>query len=506
MQNNLIFTLKKKVNQLQNELAEEKNFLSSLLDIQPSLVVVLDPEGRIIKFNQACTELTGYTSEEIKGQIIWETLIPKHELKETKEIFKQLKAKDFPNEHQNHWLDKYGNKHLISWSNTIITNQDKKLKYIVGTGIDITKSKEQENKINYLNFHDHLTDLYNRSYLEDKMHEFNDKEELPISLIMGDANGLKLINDTYGHAIGDQMLIEIASILTNSCRREDIIARWGGDEFVVLLPKTTIEEARLIAQRIEKRCSQATINQIPLSMALGTAVKEDLTDSIIDVLKRAEDRMYKNKLVQSKDRKKEVLKSILFKLKSETDEVKRHLKHVEKVSLALGVEIGFDANELNNLSLLAVVHDIGKITINPEILNKTTPLSKEERRKINKHPEKGHQIVSSSNDLAPIADGLLYHHENWDGSGYPLGLSKNEIPLKSRIIHLAISYNVMKYGRAYKEPLTKEEIIAELNDNSGSQFDPSLTANLIKLIKNNNIKYPANKFSRNSSLINEFLN
>ena len=108
--------------------------------------------------------------------------------------------------------------------------------------------------------------------------------------------------------------------------------------------------------------------------------------------------------------------------------------------------------------------------------------------------------------MAPIADGLLYHHENWDGSGYPLGLSKNEIPLKSRIIHLAISYNVMKYGRAYKEPLTKEEIIAELNDNSGSQFDPSLTANLIKLIKNNNIKYPANKFSRNSSLINEFLN
>ncbi|MGM0502526.1 MAG: HD-GYP domain-containing protein, partial [Bacillota bacterium] len=204
--------------------------------------------------------------------------------------------------------------------------------------------------------------------------------------------------------------------------------------------------------------------------------------------------------------KRNILKSLLFTLKNQTDESKRHIKNVEKISLALGAEIGLSAIELNKLSLLAVVHDIGKITISKDILNKPGSLTAKERKLINKHPEKGHQIISSSQDLSFIATSLLHHHENWDGSGYPLGLEKYDIPLPSRIIHLAISYDAMAHGRVYKKAMEQKEIIVELQDKSGSQFDPTLVPNLIKLIKENNINYPVNKISRRLSLINDFLN
>ena len=506
METDLILKLQKQINQLKNRLAEEKKFLSSLLDIQSSLVVVLDTTGRIIKFNQACENITGYSLEEVKGELIWEKLIPEDEKEETKRVFQDLKKNDLPNEHKNHWQDKDGELHLISWSNTVITNDKGKIKYIVATGIDITKSKEQEDRINYLSFHDSLTDLYNRAYLEEEMKRLNTPRQLPISLIMGDANGLKLINDTYGHSVGDKMLIKIAEILTDSCRQEDIIARWGGDEFVVLLPQTKVKTAQSISERIKENCAEDSIKNISLSMALGAAAKKVLNEDLTKTLKRAEERMYKNKLIQSKNRHKEVLSNILSDLKEETDESKCHIKNVEKVSLALGAKIGLSASELNKLSLLAIVHDIGKITIAKKLFNKESKLNEDERKKINKHPEKGHQIVSTSQDLSPVANSLLYHHENWDGSGYPLGLTKNDIPLQARIIHLAIAYDVMANGRSYKEAMPKEDIITELKDKSGTQFDPSLTTTLIHMIKNDDIKYPVNQFSRSSSVINDFLN
>ncbi|MGM0502266.1 MAG: sensor domain-containing diguanylate cyclase, partial [Bacillota bacterium] len=336
MVNNLIFNLKQKLNTLQDKLKEEKKFIASILDTQPSLVVVLDTEGRIIRFNKACENITGYTIEEVQGKLIWEILLVEGEQQEIKNIFEKIKNNSSTTQnYKNHWKAKNGKLHFISWSNTVITDKNDQIKYIIATGIDITENKEQQEKINYMNFHDSLTDLYNREYLEKKLQQLDTTKEMPISIIMGDANGLKLINDTYGHIIGDQMLIEIADLLKDSCRENDIISRWGGDEFIILLPQTELEEAQTICRRINNSCSNHSIKKIPLSIALGAATKKDESDDIYDILKKSEERMYKNKLIQSEDRKRNILKSLLFTLKNQTDESKRHIKNVEKISLAL---------------------------------------------------------------------------------------------------------------------------------------------------------------------------
>jgi len=172
---------------------------------------------------------------------------------------------------------------------------------------DITERKDAEEKIRYLSFHDGLTGLYNRVYLEKEMERLDTERQLPIGIIMADINGLKLANDTFGHEVGDEMLKQTAEILRSSCRREDIIARWGGDEFVIFLPQTTEEDAKAICQRIDEKCKETYVKDIPLSLALGTAIKYNTNKDLAEILKVAEENMYKHKRAESQRMKSNVL-------------------------------------------------------------------------------------------------------------------------------------------------------------------------------------------------------
>ncbi len=155
--------------------------------------------------------------------------------------------------------------------------------------------KQEEDEIRYLSFHDSLTGLYNRRYAEEEMRRLDTRRQMPISIIMGDLNGLKRVNDKYGHAAGDRMLQKTALALKESCRGEDIISRWGGDEFIVLLPRTTEEKATGICERIKDVCREKSSTAHPLSVALGVGEKRDAETSLVDVLKEAEKEMYRDK-------------------------------------------------------------------------------------------------------------------------------------------------------------------------------------------------------------------
>lgn len=339
---------------------------------------------------------------------------------------------------------------------------------------EVLEHKRAEEKIRYMSFHDSLTDLYNRHFLEEEMQRQDTQRQLPISIIMADLNGLKLVNDTYGHSAGDELLKTAARIIKQSCRFEDIIARWGGDEFVILLPQTGKEEARNIYKRIKSKCETTFVKDIPISLSLGMETKTRVEENLENILRAAEDDMYKQKIAEGKSTKNNVVNALLKSLETKSLETEEHTRRMGKVALHLGKKLKLPDEELQRLKLLVILHDIGKINIPEEILTKKTPLSPKEWEIIKKHPETGYRIARATEEFAHIAEDILAHHERWDGSGYPRGLKGKEIPLLARITAIADAFEVMINGRPYKKTLSFEEATAELKRCSGTQFDPEL--------------------------------
>jgi diguanylate cyclase (GGDEF)-like protein/PAS domain S-box-containing protein len=165
---------------------------------------------------------------------------------------------------------------------------------------DITEMKKYEDKIKHISFHDYLTGLYNRAYFEEELNRLCVQRNLPLSIVLGDVNCLKMINDTYGHEKGDELLIKVAGILKQCFRKSDIISRWGGDEFITLLPSTDYIRAEEIVRRIEQTCLQFSSEGMPISISLGISTKENEDENIGEVLKAAEDKMYWNKTTDGK--------------------------------------------------------------------------------------------------------------------------------------------------------------------------------------------------------------
>jgi diguanylate cyclase (GGDEF)-like protein/PAS domain S-box-containing protein len=348
---------------------------------------------------------------------------------------------------------------------------------------DITERKVAEEKVRYQSFHDGLTGLYNRVYLEKEMERLNTKRQLPLGMIMADLNGLKLVNDTFGHEAGDELLKQAAEILRNSCRKEDIISRWGGDEFVVFLPQTTEEDLKAIWQRIDEKCKETHVKDIPLSLALGTAIKHSANMDMAEILKEAEENMYKHKLAESQRVKNTVLKIMLKNLEAKSFETEAHYSGMQNAAESIGKGIGLSKPELDKLEMLIPLHDIGEINISEEILTRKGPLTAEEWEIIKKHPETGYRIVRATEEFAQVAEDILSHHERWDGSGYPQGLMGKEIPLLARITAIADAYEVMISGRPYKKAMSREEVITELKRCSGTQFDAELTKVFLSVLK-----------------------
>jgi len=285
---------------------------------------------------------------------------------------------------------------------------------------------------------------------------------------------LKLVNDTYGHAKGDQMLVEASRILKNVCRQEDIVSRWGGDEFVICLPQTSVEEANKICKRIVKKCQGTYVEEIPVSIALGVAARVNREHGLFETLREAEDAMYKQKLTESRSIKSAVLQTLLKTLAEKSYETEAHTMGMIDMAQKMGHALNLSDAEINQLVLLITLHDIGKINIDEKILTKGGPLTEEEWEIIKKHPEIGFRIARATEEFAHVAREILAHHERWDGKGYPEGLKGEEIPLLARITAVVDAYEVMSNGRPYKRAMSKDEIAAEFKRCSGTQFDPAL--------------------------------
>ena len=353
---------------------------------------------------------------------------------------------------------------------------------IVSTLSNITDRKKYEEEILYLSYSDKLTGIKNRAYMENVFSELDGNEEAKYFIIMGDLNGLKLVNDSFGHSEGDKLIYAASRILRETCGTHDIISRWGGDEFIIVIVDKDRSYVSKLIDNIKIACMKEKGYKFNISIALGYAEKDAEYPNTEAVMCLAEKRMYRNKLMEDKSSRNSTISSLLKTLHEKHSETEQHTMRIKNLSIKLGMRLGLSEDKLDELGLLALLHDIGKIGIPEQIWMKPSDLTKEEFNVMKTHTEIGYRIAKSTPVFAHIADEILYHHEKYDGTGYPIGLKGEEIPLLARIINIVDSFDVMTHQRVYKEALSIEFAIEELKRCAGTQFDPFIVQEFIDLI------------------------
>ena len=366
---------------------------------------------------------------------------------------------------------------------TPVLNDNNEVSGIIGLLLDITDRKKIEKKLKYLSYTDILTKVYNRTCFEEKAKKIFKEENLPMGIIMGDTNGLKIVNDTLGHEEGDELLKLTTKVLKDVCKENELIFRIGGDEFAIIIPKAKENECETLIKNIIDSCNNYKHDLIKISIALGYSVTYDLDKSIYDTLKEAEDMVYRKKLLEKNSFNSSVISSLQATLQEKSLETKAHTERVVENSIKIGERLSLPLSVMDELILVAKLHDIGKIGINESILLKLDNLTEEEFGIIKSHTEKGYRIIKAANHLESVAKGVLTHHERWDGNGYPLKLKEDKIPLIARIVSVADAYDVMTTNRVYKNALSKDEAIRELKKNSGKQFDPNIVKVFIECLE-----------------------
>lgn len=463
---------------LEAALEKEKRMYEITLISVSDGVISCDNKSRIVFINRAAELLTGWTQDDAKNQPL-ETvfnIVDEYSRRVSKNLVTEAIENTNTFDRGLHILliSKFGIERSVEYTVAPIIEDNGAIVGNVLVFHDFSDKRREERKIEFLSYHDQLTGLYNRRFFEEELRRLDTKRNLPLALVMGDVNGLKLVNDSFGHSAGDELLKKVASIMQASCRADDILARLGGDEFVIILPKTDSHSAEAVIQRIKDLLANERVGAVDLSVSFGYEIKQQEHESVQAVFKSAEDHLYRHKLYESLSMRSQTISLVLNALFEKNTREMMHSKCVGEIAEQIAIKMGLSEENVRNLRTAGLMHDIGKIGIDESILNKTSRLTAPEREEMKRHPEIGYRILSSVSEFSEIAVCVLEHHERWDGSGYPRGLKGNEICLDARIVGFADAYDAMTCGRTYQCALTAQEALAEIHACEGAQFDPEI--------------------------------
>jgi len=474
---------------LEKTLEEEKEKLRITIASIGDGVISTDINGKITILNKVAEELTGWKQEEALGRPVEEVfnIINEDTRIKCENPIQRVIEKGLIIGLANHTalISRDGTERSIADSAAPIKDKNGNIQGVILVFRDVTEEKRRQDEIYYMSYYDSLTGLYNRRFFEEELKRIDTERNLPISIIMGDCNGLKLTNDAFGHSEGDKLLMKAANAIKSACRADDIAARWGGDEFIILLPKTKKEDAETIVKRIKNKCSEMKVGSINVSISFGYDTKQNVSEDVFKILKSAEDYMYKHKVVESNSMRGNIINAIFNTLHEKNPNIENHSKRVSQLCQRIGEAMQLPETEIYELKVSGLLHDIGKIAIDESILKKSEPLTEQEWNEIKRHSDIGYRILNASPEMTEIAQYILSHHERYDGTGYPRRLKQEEIPLISRIITVADAYDAMTNERAYKKTLDKDAAVEELINNKWTQFDPYIVDIFIEKVVNN---------------------
>jgi diguanylate cyclase (GGDEF)-like protein/putative nucleotidyltransferase with HDIG domain len=346
---------------------------------------------------------------------------------------------------------------------------------------------------------DSLTGLANHR----KIHEFLALEQAraeryggTFSLAMLDIDHFKLLNDTHGHPAGDLVLRQVAALLKEQTRSSDMVGRYGGDEFLLVLPETTAAEAGALVEKLRAALARtpyltAAGERIPLYASIGIARYAHDGRTVNELVVAADANMYASKrrggdavtgAAEAESPREDgdsafgLFESLVIAVDNKDSYTRRHSEEVTEHTIAMARELGLSEDDQRVVRVAGLLHDVGKIGIPDRILRKPGRLSEAEYEIVKAHPTLGETIIAAIPDLAEIRAAVLSHHERYDGKGYPHGLSGDEIPLLGRLLAVADTYSAMTTDRPYRKALSRREALAEIRACAGTQFDPAIVA------------------------------
>jgi len=461
------------------EILRQYEYWKALFANSQDSIVVLDAKHNILEVNAAFSVLFGYSPAEARGRHL-ESLVAHHKLAEANALTWDM-TQGMTCGVESTRIHKDGHEIEVEIKGVPVLVDN----YILGGYAiysDITMRKEQERKITRMSYFDQLTNVHNRAYFDQVFAELSAHGPWPFSLIMGDTNGLKVVNDAFGHGMGDEILRRTAKVLAEVARPQDTVARLGGDEFALLLPEAGEEEVMAICLRIRERCLEVSDSTIQLSLALGASTAHGRQRKEV-LFAAAEERMYHHKLLEGKSIRNSLIASLRQALQEKTHETTEHCLRMTDLSLCLADKLNLAPAMRDDIEVFAAIHDIGKIAIPEQILEKCGPLTAEEWNTMQKHSEIGFRIASTSPELSHIAECILHHHERWDGTGYPQGLREEEICLPARVVAVVDAYDAMTSDRPYRQALDKEVALREIENGRAKQFDPRIVDAFLAMMK-----------------------
>jgi diguanylate cyclase (GGDEF)-like protein/PAS domain S-box-containing protein len=527
-------------------LKESQTRYRAIVEDQTELICRFLPDKTLTFVNEACCRYFGKKEEELLGRNCM-SLIPQEEQKKVEEGFNSISLGNPVVVYEYRITVVNGEAHWLQWANRGIFDNDGKLLEFQAVGRDITARKETEKELEKLNkellnsnkkmkqlaLRDPQTGLYNHRYLEEVIEaEFYRARRYahPISVLMLDIDYFKSINDVYGYPFGDLVLQQLAQQLKRMVRRYDIIIRFSGEEFIILCPGTERSTALTLAQRLLDAFNLYNFgdkkHNVKLKLSIAVAsYPEDKIVKGIDLIELVEHMVIKikedggNRVYSSLDMRKKkyhlmrsyekdasvnILKKKIDKLNKQanqslieaifafakTIEVKDHYtgEHVEKTvyyATEIARALGLSKDEIERIKQAAMLHDLGKIGISEKILLKKSKLTPKEFEIIKTHPQLGVDIIRPIQFLHAIIPLIFYHHERWDGKGYPTGLGGEDIPFGARIIAVADVYQALISDRPYRKAYPRSEVIKIMKEGAGTQFDPQIINVFLKILKQN---------------------
>ena len=477
-----------------DQLAKSEYNLRHITDNMTDIIIQVDSVGRFVYISPSLYTITGWQPEELLGTNIFDLVHPEDAANALDIVRECIREGTSGRAEFRFKTRQDGYKWLEGIGRANYNDSGEMIGGIINYR-EIEERKKAEKEIQYLIDYDVLTKLYNRSFFERRVSELDNSNTVPVAILVCDVDGLKLVNDTLGHTVGDRLLLNAAKLLKNYSPAKATVARIGGDEFAVLIPDYDDEILNELLNSIRSAIKQINdaSSDMPISISMGYAIRVSPQEKTMEAFKRADEAMYREKLMHSRSNRSAIVEVVMRALEARDYITEGHGERMQTFVVALGEAIGMHEHEINDLCLFARFHDIGKVGVPDQILFKQDKLTSEEYAEMKKHCEIGFRIVQSSPDFVHIADWILKHHEWWDGNGYPLGLKGGDIPLQCRVLAIADAFDAMMNDRPYRKAMDIEEIKTELRRCAGTQFDPILIEYFLTILETHDFSCHQNK-------------